>query len=507
MNPPTIALFGATGDMGHEVLVPLLEKKSRLLPINRSSEPAQVREALNADIVLLSIPQSAVAGVLHGVRLRPDQLVIEICSVKKDLRKTIEATGAQYLSVHPMNGPHTPWTRQKWVTIGAVPPHPRVQWFLDLLKEKRVMLHAVATSEEHDLLMSVVLGMPQMLSIVISEFLRRYSPAAPETLTLENVLKCTSPSFASLLKAHLQAVYSVPLWLRKDLIMDVSPRFLATCQEVFRAMADDTFYGDLAAFMEEQLRTARALKAPQNFESTILEYVTQDFNLMNETFLGCRAAGASDLYVQKLATAEEILPPERRSRIGIHGIRGAFTDLAWHRCATELLNVPEDRYAVVELVHAANVLRAVAAGEVDRGIFAFANSGSGGYVESIEAMGREQFDVLGLFTMPIDMCILAHPSMSDVHQLEAFYGHPIALSQCRLTLAQRWPDIPVEPATDEMDTALSAKLLAAGEIPPAKGVFASRRAAQIYGLRIVAESVHHDPRNATAFAVVRRRSA
>jgi prephenate dehydratase/prephenate dehydrogenase len=506
MTLPTVALFGARGDMGAHVLTPLLEKKSQLFPLRRTSSAEEISRALTSEIIILSVPQSAVEDVLRGVQLSPSQLVIDICSVKHNLRETVTATGAQYFSVHPMNGPHTPWTRQKWVTVGEIPNHPRAQWFLDLLSEKKVMMHSVTSAEEHDLLMSIVLGMPQMVSVFLSEFLRRYAAQSSETLTLENVLKCTSPSFASLIKAHFQAVYSVPLWLRKDLLLDVSPKFLDTCQEVFRALADDAFFERIDAFMQQQLKDARAIRAPQNFESTILEYVTQDFHLMNETFLGRAAATASDLYVQKLSPIGDILPEGSQVSVGIHGIRGAFTDEAWHRFATEILHVPESRFSVVELVHSANVLRAVAQGEVDRGIFAFANSGSGGYVESIQAMGEYQFDVLALFTMPINMCILGHPDIHDIYQLDAFFGHPIALSQCRLTLAQRWPDIPVEPATDEMDTALSAKLLATGALPKTKGVFASKRAAEFYGLKVLAESVHHDPRNATAFAVVRRRA-
>jgi prephenate dehydratase/prephenate dehydrogenase len=506
MISPTVALFGAHGEMGKHVLTPLLEKHSRLLALDLSSSKEEVQKGFQAEVIVLSVPQPAVADVLRGVKLSPSQLIIDICSVKHDLANTIAATGAQYLSVHPMNGSNTPWTRQKWITIGDVPKHPRASWFFGLLEEKRVMFHTVASAQEHDLLMSVVLGIPQLFSVFFSEFLKRYTAQSSDTLTLENVLKCTSPSFASLIKAHFQAVYSVPLWLREELLMDVSPAFLGTCQEVFRDMTDDAFFARIGEFMKQQLKDAQSIHAPQNFASTVLEYVNQDFNLMNETFLGKKAASASDLYIQKLSPVAEILPEGVSTTVGIHGIRGAFTDEAWHRFAEEILGVPEDRYQVAELVHSENVLRAVSAGEVERGIFAFANSGSGGYVESIQAMGQYQFDVLALFTMPINMCILGHPDITDIYQLDTFYGHPIALSQCRLTLAQRWPDIPVEPATDEMDTALSAKLLATGKIPKHKGVFASKRAAQIYGLKILAESVHHDPRNATAFAVVRKRA-
>ncbi|MBI4064756.1 hypothetical protein HY409_00095, partial [Candidatus Gottesmanbacteria bacterium] len=168
------------------------------------------------------------------------------------------------------------------------------------------------------------------------------------------------------------------------------------------------------------------------------------------------------------------------------------------------LKVPRNAYTVVELVHARNVLEAVHLGKVDLGIFAYANSRSGGYVASIEAMGQFTYTLLALFTMPIHMCIVSHPKVTSIHDIQVFFGHPVAISQCRTTLAARWPNIRVKAATDTMDTALSAELLSSGKIPKNHAIFASKHAATIYGLNVLYEGVHDDPLNATSFAVITR---
>lgn len=211
----------------------------------------------------------------------------------------------------------------------------------------------------------------------------------------------------------------------------------------------------------------------------------------------------SNLYIQKDISLGDLPLLSRRTAVGIHGIKGSFTDEAWHRYAA-YLKLVSGAYTVVELVHARNVLEAVNLGKIDLGIFAYANSRSGGYMASIEAMGEFEYRLLALFTMPIYMCILSHPKVTSIHDIGVFFGHPVAISQCRTTLTSRWPNIRIEAATDEMDTALSAKLLASGKIPQSHAIFASKRAARIYGLNVLCEGVHDDPLNATSFALVSR---
>ena len=210
------------------------------------------------------------------------------------------------------------------------------------------------------------------------------------------------------------------------------------------------------------------------------------------------------LTVQKTCTADDLLLGKSMIHVGIHGINGSFTDEAWTRFSAEVARLDPNRVTIDELVHSERVLKAVHEGSVDIGIFAFANSGSGGYLASVEAMGRYSYELLGLFSMPIGMCILGHSSARGMEDITEFSGHPVAIAQCRQTLSERWPIIPLKPLTDEMDTALSAKLLSEGALPPTTAVFASRRAAENYGLQILAPDVHHDPRNSTFFAIIRK---
>ncbi|MBI2442946.1 MAG: hypothetical protein HYV40_03490 [Candidatus Levybacteria bacterium] len=206
------------------------------------------------------------------------------------------------------------------------------------------------------------------------------------------------------------------------------------------------------------------------------------------------------LYFQKECSKKELLI-KKKPLIGIHGIVGSFTDEALYRLAQKLGIKPEE-YEVEELVHSNNVIRSVVDGKVDVGIFAVANSGSGAYLASIEAMATYTFRVLSVFTMKIHMCIISQAT--SIRNVEEFRGHPVAISQCRRTLQKKWPKIPVHADTDEMDTALSVKLLSEGKMNKEAAVFASKRAADIYGLNVLVEGAHDDPLNATSFIVIKK---
>lgn len=208
------------------------------------------------------------------------------------------------------------------------------------------------------------------------------------------------------------------------------------------------------------------------------------------------------LYFQKECRTKDLLIV-KKPVIGIHGIIGSFTDEALHRLALKLGIKPE-QYEIKELVHSENVIKSVVNGKTDVGIFAVSNSGSGAYLASIEAMSKYNFKVLAVFTMKINMCILSHPKITSIEEIKEFRGHPVAIAQCRRTLKKRWPKIPIHPDTDEMDTALSAKMLKEGNINKKAAIFASKRAAAIYHLDILVEGAHDDPLNATSFVVIKK---
>ncbi len=208
------------------------------------------------------------------------------------------------------------------------------------------------------------------------------------------------------------------------------------------------------------------------------------------------------LKIQYAAAAEEIFP--KGSRVGIHGIAGCFTHESVLRLSEDL-KIDPNSLDLKYLVEAERVINAVDKGELDRGVFCIANSGSGAYVSSIQAMGKYHFDVMALYGMEIMQCLIADPSIKDVSQIKEVFGHPQAVSQCERTFQEKYPEIKLIKGTDADDTALCVKRISQGEFSKTTATLASQVAAKLYKMNILEYGMHHDPFNTTTMMVIRKK--
>lgn len=136
-----------------------------------------------------------------------------------------------------------------------------------------------------------------------------------------------------------------------------------------------------------------------------------------------------------------------------------------------------------------------------------ANSGSGAYISSMYAMANYQFDILAIYGMEIMQCLITHPAIQDIGQIKEVFGHPQAVSQCKRTFVEKYPQIKLKYGQDADDTALCAQRIARGEIPKNTATLASQLAAEIYGLQVLEYGMHHDPFNTTIFLVIKKKSS
>jgi prephenate dehydratase len=145
----------------------------------------------------------------------------------------------------------------------------------------------------------------------------------------------------------------------------------------------------------------------------------------------------------------------------------------------------------------AEVLRAVEAGEVELGVLPLHNSRVGMVEEVVRLLARAPVQVADRLGLRIHQCLLGLPGTS-VREIQRVTSHPHALAQCSQYLARHeWTLVPAE------NTAIAARRLSQ-ERAPGTAVVASRRAAELYGLTILAQDIEDDGDNTTRFAMVRR---
>lgn len=182
-------------------------------------------------------------------------------------------------------------------------------------------------------------------------------------------------------------------------------------------------------------------------------------------------------------------------RIGYQGIEGSNSEASAKSMAGRLGWTGVE---YVPLVHSRGVVEALRAGEVDCGVMATLNHVAGVVLETEAALRGLSYRMLALDCIPIHHCLFVKdPSVTEIRTVAS---HIQALKQCRNTLARDYPDAAWK---EEEDTAIAARHLAEGALPPDTGVLCRRDAGEAFGLHLLRENLEDDAENATEFELIR----
>ncbi len=501
-----ISIIGASGDMG-KFLVSFLSPLGEIQSISRKNSQSEWDEAWKADVVWLSIPRDAIDLLLKNKKFRKDQVIVDICSIKRNLSEVIQKTGATHLSLHPLHGPNIPWSGQRWAVIPAsknILDNSRAKVVLSFLKKQGIHFVEAESEDYHDFMIALTLSMPELLTIVIESIIEKYIKENNYKMPSRSELnKWSVPASNALFGAYYHIINSTPCWLRKDILCKAHGDLIKNASEAFKDLSELT-EKDVEKKFEKQAKDIKTLSPEERVkirlwvenwfvDSTKTIFIEKDYSKTKP-----------EIIIQCSKEIDKIFPNlGRKIKIGIHGIEGCFTHESILRfCEENKIN--KDKLDLRFLVTAENVLRALAKGEIDRGVFAMANSGSGAYVSSMDPMGKYNYDVLAVYGMKIMQCLLAHPD-SAIESITEVFGHPQAVSQCKRTLAEKYPKLKLVYGNDEDDTALCAKKIADRKLPKTTATLASQIAAKLYNLHILSYNMHHDPFNTTTFLVVKKR--
>lgn len=178
-------------------------------------------------------------------------------------------------------------------------------------------------------------------------------------------------------------------------------------------------------------------------------------------------------------------------KVGVMGARGSFSEQAGEMYAPDAEILP--------LISAEKVLQSLVDGDIDRGVFPIENSNGGIVIEAVHAMAKYQFQIEKMFELDVHHMLLVKPGVTASH-IKTICSHDQALKQCRMYVKRIWGEADVVPY---MDTAKAAEDLASGVLPDTTAVIAPRRAAKLYGLEILEESIQDLKFNYTTFVVAK----
>ncbi|MDR0681379.1 MAG: prephenate dehydratase [Dysgonamonadaceae bacterium] len=182
--------------------------------------------------------------------------------------------------------------------------------------------------------------------------------------------------------------------------------------------------------------------------------------------------------------------------VAIQGIKGAYHEIAARVYFNEK---GEGEIDVLPCNHFKDVIAIVKKEPELTGILAIENTIAGSLLQNHELIRESGLVVIGEQKIRISHSLAALPD-ETLETIVEVNSHPIALMQC----ADYLDTLPHVKIVEKEDTALSAKLIADNKLK-GHAAICSGYAADLYGLKILAECIETNERNFTRFLLLANR--
>jgi len=200
------------------------EKLSRIEDELGVTTADNVNAVKDADRVLISVPIENFEDVIREIHsyVRPDQVIMDVCSIKEFPVKMMHEyvkTGIT-LGTHPVFGPGAKSIKNQSFIL--TPTNTREKMFANDFKswlEERKARVFLMSPRKHDELMSVVLGLPHFIAVVVCDILVDYANLAETRrvagttykmlLTLAEAVASEEPKFYADLQMRLPKIEEI----------------------------------------------------------------------------------------------------------------------------------------------------------------------------------------------------------------------------------------------------------------------------------------------------------
>ncbi len=178
-----------------------------------------------------------------------------------------------------------------------------------------------------------------------------------------------------------------------------------------------------------------------------------------------------------------------REKVAIQGIAGSFH----HQVAQEFF---QGRMEVDECMSFQEVIKSLLLKNSNKAVMAIENSIAGSILPNYALIDENDINIIGEYYLPVEMNLMAVPGQK-IEDIRKVYSHPIALLQCK-EFFRNYPHIKL---IEDADTASVAKRIAEKGSSHVAAV-ASKAAAKLFGLNILAPGIHTVKNNTTRFLIL-----
>jgi chorismate mutase/prephenate dehydratase len=179
-------------------------------------------------------------------------------------------------------------------------------------------------------------------------------------------------------------------------------------------------------------------------------------------------------------------------QIGCFGVPGSFT----HQALEEYF--VGSSYERQHFNHFEEVVSAVSSGQLDYGVLPIENSSTGGITEAYDLLRKYDCSIVGERCIRIEQNLLGC-SGASLQSITQVYSHPQGFAQSK----EFFRDYPQMQQIPYFSTSKSAEKVADAQ-DITLGAVAGRKAAELYGLKVLAPAINYNSNNFTRFVVIAR---
>ena len=253
----------------------------------------------------------------------------------------------------------------------------------------------------------------------------------------------------------------------------------------------DTLDAEIVTLIAERVKVAEEIGKGKKKQNKLIEDKEREFRVLENVKRIARdkkinRADIEDIYHRIIAACKNMEGIE----VAFQGEVGAYSEEA-----TFQFFGPSIRIRPRETLE--EVFKLVEEGEVQFGVIPVENSLEGNINRTYDLLLESSLMVCGEIELRVIHCLIANPE-TGLDAIRKVYSHPQALAQCRSFLTHL--NLEIVPT---YDTAGSVKMIKESRATDSAAI-AGARAAELYGMKVVAREIEDNPNNFTRFFVLAR---
>ncbi|MCX6712972.1 MAG: prephenate dehydratase [Candidatus Vogelbacteria bacterium] len=466
---PIIGIIGGTGRFGGWFKGFFEDQGFTVLISGRKTELQAKELAEKSDIVIVSVPITETQKIIKEIRnfVRADALLCDFTSVKEIPLKAMlgSRSGCGVLGMHPLFGPLVPSLKSQTIIFC----HGKDNHWVKFLKEtfERAGAAVISTNpKNHDSQMAVVQALTHFTNIVFAKTIQR------QKFDLSNIYSTPVFRLQSILVGRVLGgnpeLYA-DLEMENPVFMKIVKQYLAEVKQLVSYLAKKNKKGfvkdfqEAASFMEHFIPIAQAKSV-------------ELISLMDRQPIELKKFSGQVKFSAK-------------NKIAYLGPEGTFSNQA----TSYIFPKNSDQLPAATI---GKVFELLDSGEADFGVVPIENSTEGLVQETLDNLLKYPLRIVGSYTMPIHLCLLARTT--DPAKIKIIKSHAQPIAQSRNWLEKNFPKIKTEAESSSVKAILTTQ-------DEEVAFISSHEAAARYGLKILAENIEDKKTNATQFYILAKK--